>query len=69
MAFSPFLFSPPDAIRIQHRNYFPHGDPHIIENGRASKTVGMAKELARIVAHGLSRDRLMRPVSSKTRQI
>jgi len=32
---------------------FPHGDPHIIENGRATKTVDMAKELARIVAHGL----------------
>jgi AraC-like DNA-binding protein len=32
---------------------FPHGDPHIIENGRATKTVDLAKELARIVAHGL----------------
>ena len=32
---------------------FPHGDPHIIENGRATKTVDLAKELARIVAQGL----------------
>jgi AraC-like DNA-binding protein len=32
---------------------FPHGDPHVIENGHASKTVDMANELARIVAHGL----------------
>lgn len=32
---------------------FPHGDPHIIGNGLPTKTVDMAKELARIVAHGL----------------
>jgi len=32
---------------------FPHGDPHIIENGPPTKTVDLAKELARIVANGL----------------
>jgi AraC-like DNA-binding protein len=37
---------------------FPHGDPHIIENGRATKPVDMAKELARIVANGLKVSRL-----------
>ena len=31
---------------------FPHGDPHIIENGPPTKTVDMAKELARIVSRG-----------------
>ncbi len=37
---------------------FPHGDPHIIENGMPTRTVDMAKELARIVAHGLNVSRL-----------
>ena len=32
---------------------FPHGDPHIIENGPRTKTVDMAQELARIAARGL----------------
>src|SRR5215469_14269883 len=32
---------------------FPHGDPHIIENGPPTKTVDLAKELARLVAQGL----------------
>ncbi len=32
---------------------FPHGDAHIIENGPPTKTVNLAKELARIVANGL----------------
>jgi AraC-like DNA-binding protein len=32
---------------------FPHGDSHIIENGLPTKTVDMAKELARLVANGL----------------
>ena len=32
---------------------FPHGDSHIIENGLPTKTVDLAKELARLVAHGL----------------
>jgi AraC-like DNA-binding protein len=32
---------------------FPHGDPHIIENGPPTKTVDLAKELARIVANRL----------------
>jgi len=36
---------------------FPHGDPHVIENGVSTKTVDMAKELARIVAHGLKLSR------------
>ena len=36
---------------------FPHGDPHIIENGPPTKTVDMAKELARIVAQGLKLSR------------
>jgi AraC-like DNA-binding protein len=37
---------------------FPHGDPHIIENGPPTKSVDMAKELARIVAQGLKLSRL-----------
>ena len=37
---------------------FPHGDPHIIENGPPTKTVDMAKELARVVAQGLKLSRL-----------
>lgn len=37
---------------------FPHGDPHIVENGRVTKPVDMAKELARIVANGLKVSRL-----------
>jgi AraC-like DNA-binding protein len=36
---------------------FPHGDPHIIENGLPTKTVDMAKELARLAAHGLKLSR------------
>jgi hypothetical protein len=32
---------------------FPHGDSHIIENGRAAKTVDLAEELARRAARGL----------------
>ena len=32
---------------------FPHGDAHIIENGPPTKTVDLAKELARLVAQGL----------------
>lgn len=32
---------------------FPHGDPHIIENGPPTKSVDMAGELARIVTQGL----------------
>jgi AraC-like DNA-binding protein len=32
---------------------FPHGDSHIIENGRAAKTVDLAEELARLAARGL----------------
>src|SRR5215510_11311440 len=37
---------------------FPHGDPHVIENGSTTKTVDLAKELARIVAQGLKLSRL-----------
>jgi len=37
---------------------FPHGDPHIIENGHATETVDMAQELARIVAEGLKLSRV-----------
>src|SRR5690348_15765539 len=37
---------------------FPHGDPHIIENGPPTKSVDMAGELARIVAQGLKLSRL-----------
>jgi len=33
---------------------FPHGDPHIIENGPPTQTVDLTKELARIVANGLN---------------
>jgi AraC-like DNA-binding protein len=36
---------------------FPHGDPHIIENGAPTKTVDMAKELARLVVQGLKLSR------------
>jgi AraC-like DNA-binding protein len=36
---------------------FPHGDSHIIENGLTTKTVDMAKELARLVANGLKLSR------------
>ena len=31
---------------------FPHGDPHIIENGVPTKTVDMANELARLSTTG-----------------
>ena len=37
---------------------FPHGDPHILENGPATKSVDMAKEIARIVAQGLKLSRM-----------
>ena len=37
---------------------FPHGDPHIIENGPPTKTVDLAKELARIAAQGLKLSRV-----------
>jgi AraC-like DNA-binding protein len=37
---------------------FPHGDPHIIENGAPTKTVDLATELARIVAQGLKLSRV-----------
>lgn|SRR5579871_2001590 len=37
---------------------FPHGDPHIIENGPPTKTVDIAQELARIVAQGLKLSRI-----------
>ena len=36
---------------------FPHGDPHIIENGLPAKTVDMAKELGRLVTQGLKLSR------------
>ena len=48
----PIALDPGDLV------IFPHGDPHIIENGRAAATVDMAKELARIVAQGLKVSRL-----------
>jgi AraC-like DNA-binding protein len=32
---------------------FPHGDPHIIENGKPIKTVDLLEELARIFSQGL----------------
>jgi AraC-like DNA-binding protein len=37
---------------------FPHGDAHIMENGRPASTVDLAKELARIIAQGLNVARL-----------
>jgi AraC-like DNA-binding protein len=37
---------------------FPHGDAHIIENGPPTKSVDIAKELARIVSQGLKLARL-----------
>jgi AraC-like DNA-binding protein len=36
---------------------FPHGDPHVIENGLPTKSVDMVKELGRIVARGLKLSR------------
>jgi len=36
---------------------FPHGDEHIIENGPPTKTVELAKEVARIAAQGLKLSR------------
>src|SRR3954470_20641811 len=32
---------------------FPHGDAHVIENGRSAKPVDMLKELTRIFSQGL----------------
>ena len=32
---------------------FPHGDPHIIENGRSINSVDLSQELARIFSQGL----------------
>jgi Cupin len=37
---------------------FPHGDAHILENGPATKSVDMAKEIERIVAQGLKLSRM-----------
>lgn len=37
---------------------FPHGDPHIVENGSATKTVDMSQELTRIFCQGLKLSRL-----------
>jgi len=37
---------------------FPHGDPHIIENGPPTKSVDIAPELARILAQGLKLSRI-----------
>ena len=37
---------------------FPHGDAHILENGPPTKSVDIAKELARIIAQGLKLARL-----------
>ena len=37
---------------------FPHGDAHILENGPATKSVDMAKEIERIVARGLKLSRM-----------
>ncbi len=37
---------------------FPHGDAHIIENGPPTRSVDIAKELARIVSQGLKLARL-----------
>jgi len=34
---------------------FPHGDAHFLENGSPTKSVDMAKELARIFSQGLKR--------------
>jgi len=36
---------------------FPHGDPHILENGPPTKAVDMVKELARIFSQGLKLSR------------
>ena len=52
-AFARLVDGEPIALDAGDLVIFPHGDPHIIENGRTTKTVEMAKELARIVANGL----------------
>jgi AraC-like DNA-binding protein len=36
---------------------FPHGDAHVLENGRPTKAVDMVKELARIFSQGLKLSR------------
>jgi len=36
---------------------FPHGDPHIIENGRPTKSLDLLQELARIFSQGLKLER------------
>ena len=33
---------------------FPHGDPHIVENGSAARTMDISQDLARIFCEGLS---------------
>jgi AraC-like DNA-binding protein len=37
---------------------FPHGDPHIVENGPSTKTVDMTPELARVLSQGLKVSRM-----------
>ena len=37
---------------------FPHGDPHIIENGLPTRTMDMSQELTRILCQGLKLARL-----------
>jgi AraC-like DNA-binding protein len=37
---------------------FPHGDPHIIENGSPTKTMDMSQQLAQILCQGLKLSRL-----------
>jgi AraC-like DNA-binding protein len=48
----PIALDPGDLV------IFPHGDPHIIENGPTTKPVDMAKELPRIFSQGLKVARL-----------
>jgi len=44
-----------DRVRLNPGDIviFPHGDPHIVENGPPSKRVDMTTELARVFAQGL----------------
>ena len=37
---------------------FPHGDPHVVENGAATRTVDMSQELTRVFCQGLKLSRL-----------
>ena len=45
------------ALPLRDIIVFPHGDPHILENGPRTQTVDNGKELARIFSEGLTLSR------------